>query len=609
VLENWTQWLAKTWARLASFGRERISGLRHISRKSLLRWMGASAILVFTLAIGFLIPYFIRLYDNPATNFVDNVGTHLAEQWQGLTGSDEQQALQTMRLSTIFTHLEGDVVALPEGDLARPGGATTSWDDHLVALTQDGRIFLINPDREVTRSGITPPDSGYEDYVEISQQPPYDAYWHNYQSFRYNDIHSFAAGGQRGLVVSYLYYDREAECYSAALARLFVDTIENAIADASDWDVIFTSQPCLPLKDRYAAIDGQAGGGRVVFDQDRTIYMTIGDFFWDGMYGPESVPGSDLPTTQDPENDYGRVVAIDVLEGTSRRVTIGQRNPQGITVDLDGEVWTVEHGPRGGDELNHIVEGANYGWPYASYGTQYTEAPLPKVFEVGRHDDFKRPALAWLPSIAVSSLTTIDGFHEAWDGDLLAGTLNGQKLVRIRTADQTVIFAEPIELGFRIRDVHQHSTGELVVYNELGQLVFLTPVTGDLAAQYVENFLDFLVDDAATINRLRTAVAQCQQCHSFSANEHGGAPSLSGVMGRRVGSTSFSAYSDEMRADNRVWTRELLIEYLKDPQTVIPGTVMPALAEDDEKVLNYVADLLYRVDANANSEEPSANPD
>jgi glucose/arabinose dehydrogenase len=107
----------------------------------------------------------------------------------------------------------------------------------------------------------------------------------------------------------------------------------------------------------------------------------------------------------------GKVVAIDLVTKAARIIASGLRNPQGLLAARDGTIWLTEHGPQGGDEINIVREGANYGWPYVTYCTEYGWRPLrnwPLNPVQGRHDGYERPAFVFVPSIGISNLIQPD---------------------------------------------------------------------------------------------------------------------------------------------------------------------------------------------------------
>jgi len=157
----------------------------------------------------------------------------------------------------------------------------------------------------------------------------------------------------------------------------------------------------------------------------------------------------------------------------------GNRNPQGLAQDpITGAIWMHEHGPRGGDELNRLIAGANYGWPVISYGKEYF---LPKAVGEGTHKSgMEQPVHYWVPSIAPSGMTFYSGpDFPGWRGSLFLGSLKFQELVRLELDQGRVVAEERLlsgEFG-RIRDVRQGPDGALYLLTDAaeGQLLKLVP--------------------------------------------------------------------------------------------------------------------------------------
>jgi glucose/arabinose dehydrogenase len=158
--------------------------------------------------------------------------------------------------------------------------------------------------------------------------------------------------------------------------------------------------------------------------------------------------------------------------------TLGHRNVQGIAIDpATGAVWAHEHGPRGGDELNLLTAGANYGWPVATFGLDYTGARVsPFTAQPGMVD----PVEVWTPSIAPAGLAIYRGsLFEDWDGDLIVAALVPRHLERLRVRDGRVVGREILlaDLGERLRDVRVARDGALLVTTDAanGRLLRITP--------------------------------------------------------------------------------------------------------------------------------------
>jgi len=157
----------------------------------------------------------------------------------------------------------------------------------------------------------------------------------------------------------------------------------------------------------------------------------------------------------------------------------GHRNVQAAALDARGELWTVEHGARGGDELNNPQPGKNYGWPVITYGVDYSGARI----GIGTsHPGMEQPVYYWDPVIAPSGATFYSGTEfPAWPGDLLVGSLRPGALFRLRIANGRVTVEERYldELGERIRDVREGPDGALYLLTDSsrGRLIRLEPAS------------------------------------------------------------------------------------------------------------------------------------
>lgn len=203
---------------------------------------------------------------------------------------------------------------------------------------------------------------------------------------------------------------------------------------------------------------------RIAFAPDGTMFITSGERF---QFEP----------AQDTNVDLGKVMHM-TAEGQrigGRYYTLGHRNLLGIAFAPDGRLWEAEMGPKGGDELNLIVQGKNYGWPRASYGSHYDGRDIP---DDHKGQGFEEPKLWWNPSISPSSLLIYSGdLFPKWKGDAFIGALSGEALIRVDIDGDKARKADQWDMGARIRAVDQGPGGEIYLLEDGdgGRLLRLTP--------------------------------------------------------------------------------------------------------------------------------------
>lgn len=221
-------------------------------------------------------------------------------------------------------------------------------------------------------------------------------------------------------------------------------------------------------------------GSRLAFGTDDKLYITLGDRFDKTTTRPQAQqlnshigktirinPDGSVPADNPFANKAGALPEI---------WTLGHRNIQSATFDDRGRLWTVEHGPQGGDELNLLEKGKNYGWAVVAYGEEYSGEPIEGA--VTAREGYEQPVYYWDPVIAPSGAQfyTGDAFP-AWRGSLFIGALREQRLVRLVVKDNRVVGEEHLlsERGQRIRDVRQDGGGMLYVVTDGGELLRIAP--------------------------------------------------------------------------------------------------------------------------------------
>ncbi|HJO02680.1 MAG TPA: PQQ-dependent sugar dehydrogenase [Acidobacteriota bacterium] len=225
-------------------------------------------------------------------------------------------------------------------------------------------------------------------------------------------------------------------------------------------------------------------GCRLAFDADGYLFITVGDRQVPSTGDLEAHPAQDISNNHGTTNrlyDDGRVPDDNPFvgrEGARPEIwSYGHRNPQGLVIHPDtGDMWINEHGPQGGDEVNLVLPGMNYGWPVVGYGVNYGSGLA--IHEGTMREGVEHPKHVWVPSIGVSGqmLYTGDQFP-GWRGSLFAGGLSGEQLARLPLAGQEIDRQETLVFGMgRIRDVRQGPDGYIYLAIDGEERDDLTPV-------------------------------------------------------------------------------------------------------------------------------------
>jgi mono/diheme cytochrome c family protein len=220
----------------------------------------------------------------------------------------------------------------------------------------------------------------------------------------------------------------------------------------------------------------------------------------------------------------------------------GHRTPYGLAFAPDGRLWELEHGPRGGDELNLIEPGKNYGWPLVSYGVNYNGVPIPTP---DTRPDLAKPVIYWVPVIAPGNLMFYKGaMFPRWSGSAFASGLASMALIRMTFDGKGgAQIAERWNMGFRVRDVEVAPDGALWMIEDAkpGRLVRLTPLGMAVSAPVIAaTRASVPTGSAASIapspDHIKSLIADnnCLLCHRIGRDGGDVAPSLNGVGTRRT---------------------------------------------------------------------------
>lgn len=393
--------------------------------------------------------------------------------------------------------------------------------------------------------------------------------------------------GSHTLYASHNFYEKDQNCISFKISKLTISFQENSLLQETEWKTIFTADPCIfPEKNTEYSnpFPGHMAGGKMAEYDENTLLVSVGSFSTD----PELYYS--LP--MDPSSSFGKILLIDKETGSSKIYAKGLRNSQGLLIDNKGTIWATDHGPRGGDELNIIVEGANYGWPIETYGTNYGSMEWPFATNQGRHENYDKPKYVWMPAIAPTNILQIQGNKfSLWNGDLIIGSLTGRSLHRLRIEGGQIIYNEVIHLGYRVRDLTILPDEKLLLLTDEGSLFIIDdggPVYDEIEAEIQVRIAglelyDELLGDVAAVNlRLEALNAEaifsrhCSACHFLNEINDVG-PHLNNLFNRQVGSLEYFNYSYDLNENEEFWSPELLRSFLIEPKEKFPNTTMPKM--------------------------------
>jgi len=350
--------------------------------------------------------------------------------------------------AAIQTELERIEVEILSDQLAHPWSLAFLPDGRMLVTERPGRLRLFGADGRLDPRPIEglPPVRGY------GQGGLLDVV-----------VHPDFAQNQR---VYFSYAEQDPRGYGTAVAHGTLDGHR-----LNDVKVIFRLQPKTGRTLHF--------GSRLVFDRDGYLFITLGD----RGARHRSQDLSDHAGSLIRLHDDGSIPADNPFVGQNDVLpeiySYGHRNMQGAALNpVSGQVWTHEHGPQGGDEINIPQPGRNYGWPVITYGAEYVTG-----FSIGEgthKTGMEQPIHYWVPSIAPSGMAFYTGEHfRNWQGDLFVGSLKFRLLVRLRLDGDKVVHEERLledELG-RIRDVRQGPDGLIYLLTDAdnGRLVRLRP--------------------------------------------------------------------------------------------------------------------------------------
>ena len=366
--------------------------------------------------------------------------------------SEESALTPDASLSTHLHYLESKSVQT-EWDGVEGGAIEPLCNDLLVASPR-GKITLVRSNGRLERiEGRIPMNLDVQNSYTDNQVFSPD-------KFRVADILLRQRSAERWeLFAAHHYFT--GSCARFRLSSTMILKEGGTLSMSPSWKTVFDADPCL----NTAEYSARRAGGKMLMDGPNHLLVAVGD------HNQQSAP-------QDMESHLGKLVRVEIESGEAEILSLGLRNPQGLARDAGGNLWETEHGPQGGDELNLLEPGGNYGWPYVSYGTPYDGYVIAsEKASVGKHEGFAQPRFAWVPAIGVSAVVVNDerGFP-LWEDDLLVASLSdGDALFRLRRDGSDVQYAERIELGYPVQDMAKMPDGRLALLADRARVHFINP--------------------------------------------------------------------------------------------------------------------------------------
>ncbi|MEM9669036.1 MAG: PQQ-dependent sugar dehydrogenase [Pseudomonadota bacterium] len=469
------------------------------------------------------------------------------------------------------------------------GGAIEQIGDTIIIMTPKGEFRYLGSDNVFRALGANV-DMQNTAFVESGwlDDPLVRTYW-----FRTHDLFVRELETDRfEIFASHHRYGND--CVEIVLSRAEIIRSGDELTTANGgFEPIYTVPPCVGRKAGGFPFAGHQSGGRIQEYSETELLMTTGDLELDGQNSP-------IRASADDEMGLGKVHLINTETSTSQIVAKGLRNPAGLIIAETGRIWITDSGPQGGDELNELVFGSDYGWPEVTYGFNYgyPRRPWPLNPSQGRHDGsqpYAKPTFVFMPSIAVTNLIEVTAPEfDFWQSDLLVGSLKAQTLYRLRLEGDRVIYSEAMEINERIRDVIQLQNGRIALLTDTPHLILLRNGEKAAAAESAEAttvVFSSLADVQQAQNKFQPTFtsakergkalfqANCASCHDAVERENHSGPHLVGVVGRKIGSVQGFAYSERLAGETRTWTEDRLVSFLMNPNDEFEGTYMAQVGE------------------------------
>ena len=455
------------------------------------------------------------------------------------------------------------------------GGGLLSLDSQLIGLDRVGRFFWLDDNEIKLLSDLRVPTAEAH-LVELVRQEDIPLLIKNriINNFKVLDVDFFGDY----IYISHHFFDVKTKSKTLVISRIEAKSFDDLrLSTSSDFELFFSLDDRVryDMSENSSFRSNRAGGG-IAFDDSGNLFLGVGDYQLDGLEGRPKV-------SQANDSPYGKVLKIGG-KGKASVFASGLRNPQGLEFSEGGALVSVGHGPKGGDELNVLKRGANYGWPNVTFGTDYGALGWPLQDQQANHMGYEKPIFSWLPSIGPSSIEQVT-WPSVWSGDLLIGGLANQSLHRLRYAEGRIIFDERIHIGERVRDVLT-ADGAIFLWTDNARLLRLSKATKDQSQN------GFTAQDKEL--GLPDLVRTCSECHSGRGSPTR-LPSLETIWGARIASSDYEGYSTGLELHSgKFWREDNLAQFLSDPAEFAYGSPMSQFRIVDDKLLHNLIDYLRR---------------
>ena len=345
----------------------------------------------------------------------------------------EQEVAQANTQKTISQSYRVETIA----QFNEPWAITSLPDQHLLITERKGQLKLFDPKTKsiVNVSGV--PAVSYGGQGGLGDVILHPDFQNNHWLYL-----SYASKGQGG--------------YGAEISRAKLDLSNPAQPKLTDLKTIWQQVPKVSGQGHY--------GHRMMFGPDGKLWVSSGE-------------RQKFDPAQDMQSNLGKVLRLNddatpvkdnpfIQQGgvTAQIWSLGHRNPLGMAFDPQGQLWVVEMGPKGGDELNRIVKGENYGYPIVSNGDHYSGLPIP---DHHTHPEFKAPEIDWTPVISPSSLMIYTGNQfPLWQQKALIGGLSSEAIIVVDLNAKPVREVQRLDMKQRIRGLHQAQDGSIWVIED-----------------------------------------------------------------------------------------------------------------------------------------------